>query len=121
MKFGLDMMSRLYHESIPDIVMRALDNEFNNQYKGFSDFDGETVETNGYRDLMKLLWAERPSDRLANIALNCKKLLSGSQLTQWELVKKSPEFWVDPTEFTEQSLRRDVLALNWDALQQKFI
>ena len=121
MRFGLDMMSRLYHESIPDIMARAVNDVFGCSYQGLSDWDGDIVEVNGYRDLMKLLWSERPSDRVANIALHCKKLLAAPEIRLWDLVKSKPEFWADPADFTEKSLRREVLAKRWDALQEEFV
>ena len=120
MRFGLEMMSRLYHESIPDIVERAVRDAFNGGYQGLSDYEGDAVEANGYRNLLKVLWNGRPSDRIANIALHCKRLLAAHEIRLWDLVKSKPEFWADPAEFTEKSLRRDVLAKQWEALQEEF-
>lgn len=114
MRFGLEMMSRLYHESIPDIISRAVSNVFNAEHQGLSDFEGDTPETNGYRDLMQLLWSERPSDQLANIAFHCKKLLAGAQIRQWYYIKSQPEFWSDHSNISEASLLRDHLATRWE-------
>lgn len=113
-------MSRLYHESIPDIMARAVNGVFSSGYQDLSDYDGDIVEVDGHRDLMKVLWSERPSDRIANIALHCKKLLAAPEIRLWDLVKSKPEFWADSADFTEESLRRDVLATQWDALQEEF-
>lgn len=119
MKFGLEMMSRLHHTPIPDIVTRAINNVFSSEHQGLSDFEGDLPETNGYRDLLKLLWSERPSDRLVNIAFHCPTLLSLDEKKLWSMIKNMHEFWLEPAVYAEQNVRRDYLALHWEELLAK--
>jgi hypothetical protein len=118
MRFGLEMMARLYHISIPDIVSRAVNEVFGSEYQGLSDFDGDPQVAQGYRDLLKLLWSERPSDRVANIALHCHKLLSGPEMQIWHRIRSDEKYWSNPAALTEVNLLRDVLAADWESLQE---
>ena len=116
MRFGLEMMARLHRDSIPDIVSRAIEDVFSSEIEGLWDFKG-VIETGGKRPLLNLLWADRPSDRLANIAFHCPELLSTAELRLWTSVKSEPKFWRETYGKTPETLLRDTLAECWDAIQ----
>jgi hypothetical protein len=88
MKFGLEIMSRLHHYSIPEIVNRAIHDVFSSENEGLSDWNGESGER---RFLLDTLWRK--------------------------LVLEEPKYWSDPTERTDPFLQREVLAQDWDAIE----
>ena len=118
MRFGLEMMSRLHRETLPDIVTRAINDVFDSEDEGLWDDEGDIAEIGGRRNLLPLLWSPRPSDRLANLAFHCEYLLSTVESRLWAKIKASPTFWSSQTERTEEFLLRDVLAEGWEALEQ---
>jgi len=118
-RFGLEMLSRLHNTPIPDLVIRAIRELFNSEHEGLWDYDYEPVEgePNGPRYLLDILWAEKPSDRLANIGLNCKNLLTLDEKRLWLNITSQPKYWRHESQRTEAELRRDVLAEDWDTLE----
>lgn len=116
MRFGLEMMARLHRDTIPEIVSRAINDVFSSELEGLWDNEGH-VESGGKRHLLNLLWADRPSDRLANIAFHCPDLLSTAELRLWTKIKSERKFWSEPDVQSERNLLRDTLAECWDALQ----
>ena len=126
-RYGLQLMSRLYREAIPDIVIRAVNDAFTSENGGlFIDVKGDDMP----RNLLAMTWAERESDRLANLALRYPDLLTGREQRLWTLVKATAKYWAPPTlvmtskaeaeasiaNWDESSLLRDVLAEDWAAL-----
>lgn len=118
--FGLEMMSRLHRSPIPDIVSRAIKDVFNSDYEGFWDnqVTPPSGKSNGRRYLLELLWADKPSDRFANVAFYCDRLMSSSDARLWSFVKTRAHFWQPGVPQTEQSLRREILANEWENIQE---
>lgn len=118
--FGLEMMSRLHRSPIPDIVSRAIKDVFDSDFEGFWDLQATQSEdqTTERRPLLEILWADKPSDRFANIAFFCDRLMSSSDVRLWSYVKTQPQFWMPGVPQTESSLRRDVLATQWEDVQE---
>lgn len=114
MKFGLEIMSRLHHYSIPEIVNRAIHDVFSSENEGLSDWNGKSGER---RFLLDTLWSDRPSDVLANLAFRASNLMSAPERRIWKLVLEDPKYWSDPTERTDPFLQREVLAQDWDAIE----
>lgn len=116
LRFGLEMLSRLHRESLPDIISRAINDALSSEQNGLWDYaPGETQHP---RMLMNLLWAERPSDRLANTALHCPYLLTAAENRLWALIKSKPELWLHPDERRAETLNREALAMTWDSLRE---
>lgn len=118
MRFNLEMMARLHRDTIPNIVTRAINNVFSSEFEGLWDYGGTISEVGYLRPLDNCLWAERASDRLANIAFNCDRLLTSSDVRLWSYIKAQPRFWREQVPQTEKGLLRDVLASEWDAIQE---
>ena len=114
-RFGLEMMSRLHHRTVPEIVSDAIDQVFSSEIEGLYD-DSGPPEVGGKRPLLNVLWAERPSDRLPNIALECPYLLSSPEKKVWNQVLVDPRFWTTSKARTSSNLRRDELAAQWKEL-----
>ena len=114
-RFGLEMMSRLHHRTVPEIVSDAINQVFSSELEGLYDDNGPP-EAGGQRPLMNLLWAERPSDRLANIALECPSLLSSPEKKVWNQVIDDPRFWKTAKARTLSNLLRNELAAHWEEL-----
>lgn len=115
-RFGLEMMSRLHHRTVPEIVSDAIDQVFGSEIEGLYDDKG-APEAGGKRPLLNLLWAERPSDRLANIAFECPQLLSSPEKKVWSQVLDDPRFWTTAKARTPRNLLRDELAARWEELE----
>lgn len=118
MRFGLELMSRLHDRSVPDVVSYAITEVFTSEIEGLYD-DRGPQETGGKRYLLNLLWAERPSDRLANIALQSPELLTTAERRMWSEIEQMPEFW-SGHERGESQLQREVLAKQWAQVEEKF-
>ena len=116
--FGLTLMSRLHNEPMIAVVTSAIRNSFG------TDYGGLWIESNEppYKmDLLKDLWDERPSDRLANMAFRHAELMSLSEKSIWNKIKADPKYWhegkAEPdAPATEDRLWRDVLADDWEKL-----
>ena len=120
--FGLEMMSRLHRASIPDIVSRAIKDVFTSEFEGLWDYpkgsaNGAEEEARAPRYLLEVLWADRPSDRFANIALHCAGLMSSADIRLWAFIYAQEKFWRPDCARTEENLLREVLAMEWTALQ----
>ncbi len=125
-KFGLKLMSRLYREPAPDLLIRALNNLFSTEHGGlFVDVDGQELPKN----LLDWLWADQESDRIANMAFRYPSVMTGPETRAWKLVLADDRFWMpssakpvakgkkaDPAKRREEDLRREVLAAEWAAL-----
>jgi len=114
-RFGLEMMSRLHHRTVPEIVSDAINQVFSSELEGLYDDNGPP-EAGGQRPLMNVLWAERPSDRLANIALECPYLLSSPEKKVWSQVIADPRFWTTAKARAPRNLLRNELAAHWEEL-----
>ena len=115
MRFGLEMMSRLHHRPIPDIITNAINEVFSSELEGLWD-DGGPPEAGGRRHILPVLWAERASDRIANIAFVCPQLLSGPERRLWKTVEADTRFWKKPGSRAQSNLLRDELAAHWETI-----
>lgn len=125
-RFGLEMLSRLRNTPVPDLVTRAIGDLFGSEHQGLWDYPpGQTTASKeapeAPRYLLDVLWAVTASDRFANIALKSNYLLNLGESNLWLHVTKDSKFWSHKTKRTEAELRRDVLAVDWEELQLKFL
>lgn len=127
-KFGLQLMTRIYREPAPDLLIRALNRLFDDEHAGlFVDVPGSPAQ----RNLLDWLWAERESDRAANMAFRYPPVMTGAEKRAWKEVLEDDSFWAPPAAATkgkkdarsskrqEKDLNRDVLAAHWSALLEK--
>lgn len=117
-RFGLELMSRLHRRTIPEVVSYAIEEVFTSEIEGLFD-DRGAPETGGKRYLLPLLWAERPSDRLANIALHCPELLLPSEKRMWTHITTLPNLWRG-TGRAPADLEREALAAHWSSIEHEF-
>lgn len=113
-KYGLTLVSRLNHERIPDILIRALNNLFS------ADELGLIVEVPGKKGSVNLLdavWAERESDRVANLAMSYPQLLSARERLAWETIKEEDRYWTDSAQ--GKVLNRELLAEDWAQIKER--
>lgn len=126
-KFGLSLMSRMYHEPIPDIIIRALEDAFTSENGGLLvDVSGEEQP----KALLPLLWDPRPAVRFVKLALHYPALLTRPEQKLWQRIEAEQKYWqVPPPKSRKQSaaakskrgeadLLVEVLEADWAALQQ---
>lgn len=117
-RFGLELMSRLHGRTIPEVVSYAIEEVLTSEIEGLYD-DRGPAETAGKRYLLPLLWAERPSDRMANIGLHCPDLLEPAERRLWAHIEAQSELWTGAGR-GERDLNRDALAQQWESIREKF-
>jgi|SRR6185369_1529131 len=113
-KYGLMLMSRLHHEPVADIVIRALNNLFSAGRVGL------IIKVPGDKDPMHLLdavWAERESDRVANLAMTYPQLLSASEKLAWDAISEDTRYWETTIQGSE--LKRELLAQEWSYIKER--
>lgn len=117
-RFGLELMTRLYGRPMAEVITYAIEEVFSSEIEGLWDDEG-APEAGGKRPILNLLWAERGSDRFANMALRCPKLLTVGEERMWAHIKQMPQLWSGEGR-EEADLNRDLLAQEWAAIQQRF-
>ena len=122
-RFGLEMLSRMRNTSVPDLVTRAVSDLFDSESIGLWVDDDKRPDEDfaGRRYLLDELWAERPSDRFANIALRCEDLCTIAERTLWLHVEGEAKYWAHEKLRTEKEFLRDALALDWDKLKSAYL
>lgn len=122
MKFGIELASKLYRINEQEVVLRALSEFFAAGHSGFAielpwaqgeGQNGPSAQTN----ILDLCWAERESDRFANMAMLLPSLLSKNEQRLWSEIRGCGEYWAE--EFTgsnPEALVRDKLAEAWPKL-----
>lgn len=88
MRFGLELMGRLHQETMPEVVARAISDALTSGKGGL--FVGADASTGLPFDLLKRVWADRESDRLANLALHYPAIMSRRERELWERIESSP-------------------------------
>jgi hypothetical protein len=89
-KYGLELTARLYHESIPDVVVRALTDVFTSEHGGlFVDVAGEDEPV----ALLGRVWDERESVRLVKLGLTYPALLKPVEKRLWAHVQADAKYW----------------------------
>jgi hypothetical protein len=125
------LLSRMYHESVADVVVRAINDLFSSEHGGLLEYvSGEELQ----RDVFKLLWDEREHVRLAKLAFHYPTLLSGAEKRLWQEIVANDVFWAARPQQEEAQaqggrdiglraagrkesyLLADVLAVHWDRL-----
>lgn len=120
-RYGLELMARVHRETIPEVVARAISEIFAAEEGGlfvFTDDDGEHP-----KNLLNLVWAERPSDQLINLALRYPSVMSRAETATWHRILETPKYW--RTERArrsatppESALLRELVAQDWGVLSQ---
>lgn len=117
--FGIELMRRLHKESVAEVVTRAIEDAFWNDTGGLRmPIPGTDMSEN----LLEVAWAERPSDRVANLAFCYRQALTRTEEEIWKDVEKSEKYWRadqkgEPSSRSKETLQRDVLAEDWEGLQ----
>lgn len=89
LKFGLQLISRRYHEPIPDIIVRLIGDAFTDEHGGLMvDLPGEEMPCN----LLERVWDERESSRFAKLAF-LFTLLTLPQQVLWKGVVADDKYW----------------------------
>jgi hypothetical protein len=116
-KFGLELTSRLYNDSIADIIVRAANMEMSSENGGlFVDLPGEELPV----FLLPLVWHERECARIVKLAMVYPKLLKRSEQVAWAMVRDNDKYWTGrktgrgatPSREFDQ-LKVDVLEADW--------
>lgn len=120
-RYGLELMARLHQESIPEVITRAISEAFTSEDGGlFVYVDDDKSQP---RNLLDRVWADRPSDRLVNLALRYPAVMSRTEKTMWSVVRGTPKYWRSERARRaalpeESALLRDAIAEDWTAIGQ---
>jgi hypothetical protein len=122
------LMSRLHHEPIPDIVLRAINDLFTSENGGlFVDLPGEEHSKN----LLSLVWADREPERFVRLGIYYPALLTGAEKRVWQRIKTDDKYWAPsssrgkkkqstaPPARQPSELLTDVLLEDWGELRQE--
>lgn len=102
-KYGLELVGRLYSEGIPDIVVRALDDVLTSENGGLLvDMPGSERPV----FLLPLVWDERECVRLVKLALTYPALLTRAEQAIWSAVRVDDRYWAGVPK-TSKSKRKD--------------
>jgi len=121
--FGIELMRRLHKESVAEVVTRALEDAFWNDSGGLRiPIPGTDMSEN----LLEAVWAERPSDRVANLAFCHRQALTRTEEEIWKEVEKAKKYWSTdqkdaPSSRSKETLQWDVLAEDWEKLRDAAI
>jgi hypothetical protein len=90
-KYGLKLASRLFHEPLPDILIRALDAYLASEKRLMVETHGHQPTTN----LLEVVWGDTDSERLAKLAFRFPSLLSRAEQELWDRVGQAAKYWSD--------------------------
>jgi len=122
MKFGIELTAKLYRESEQEVVLRALSELFGAEHGGLLvDLPRTSEEDHDIphfpTDILESCWAERESDRFANLAMLMPSLLSLSEQRLWSEIRGCAKYWTEASEGNgSQELLRNALAEDWPKL-----
>lgn len=121
-RYGLDLVARLHRETVPEVVARAVAELFTSEHGGLFVHvgDDDKFPTN----LLKLVWADLPSDRLINLALRYPSVMTLAERDLWQRICNTPKYWRCESADTqpkpsEATILRTVVAEEWDDLNAK--
>lgn len=98
MRFGLELMSRRHHDSVQEIMQRAINDLFGSTHEGLlvdlcrpedEVAEGLFAPVN----ILNAVWSESAAERLANLALLCPELLNTPERRIWAKVTESSQYW----------------------------
>lgn len=98
MRFGLELMSRRHHDSVQEIMQRAINDLFGSTHEGLlvdlcrpedEVAEGLFAPVN----ILNAVWSESAAERLANLALLCPELLNTPERRIWAKVMESDSYW----------------------------
>lgn len=126
LKFGLQLISRRYHEPIPDIIVRLIGDAFTDEHGGLMvDLPGEDVP----RNLLERVWDERESSRFSKLAFLFPTLLTLPQQVLWKGVVADDKYWqgapakgrkkgaAQGADRTERNFLWDEFEADWDGIK----
>lgn len=124
MRFGLELMSRLYHDSVQTLLLKSIDELFNAEHGGLQIFlnrrEDEMVE-GVFKpvDLLKEVWSDSEGERLVSLALLKPDLLNSAERDVWERVKREDRYWSygsSSENRVKNALLLEQLDEDWDGL-----
>lgn len=98
MRFGLELMARRHHDSVQEIMQRAINDLFGSTHEGLlvdlcrpedEVAEGLFAPVN----ILNAVWSESAAERLANLALLCPELLNTPERRIWAKVMECPQYW----------------------------
>lgn len=125
MRFGLELMSRRHHDSVQEIMQRAINDLFGSTHEGLlvdlcrpedEVAEGLFAPVN----ILNAVWSESAAERLANLALLCPELLNTPERRIWSEVVGCERYWQtseQSPEKTRNALLIDVLEEDWERLK----
>lgn len=128
LKFGLDLIARMHRESVPDVIIRALNDALTSENGGLLvDLPGEDQATY----LLPRVWDERDCVRVVKLALLQPSLLTRTEQLVWEFVRADDKYWATPKGKTSkkgasvhalrhlEEVQVPVLEADWDELVRR--
>jgi hypothetical protein len=127
LKYGLDLVSRRYKESISDVIVRALNDSLTSEHGGLLlHVDGSEHLV----DLLRLVWDENEVLRTVKLALLEPSLLNRTEELVWEAVQADDKYWAKasatkkgragtPAKRQLDALQLDALEADWESLVEK--
>lgn len=98
MRFGLELMARRHHDSVQEIMQRAINDLFASTHEGLlvdlcrpedEVAEGLFAPVN----ILNAVWSESAAERLANLALLCPELLNTPERRIWAKVRENDRYW----------------------------
>lgn len=125
-KYGLELTARYHHESVPDVVVRALTDLFTSENGGLLvNVPGEEHSI----PLLSRVWDEKECLRLVKLGLTYPALLKPVDKRLWAHVQADGKYWASakgrPVKKGSQPQRQveqlivEALEADWPSLQAK--
>ena len=90
LKYGLELIARYHHESVPDVIVRAANDVLTSEYRGLMvDMPGEDLPV----FLLPRVWDENEAVRLVKLALVYPALLRPVEKAMWRAISADEKYW----------------------------
>ena len=123
-RFGLELMSRRYNDSIQTMLQRAITDMFGSTHEGLlvdlcrpedEVAEGLFAPVN----ILNAIWSESEPERLANLAILCPELLNTLERRIWAKVMESSRYWLTAAgdQKNQRTLLLEKLEEDWELLK----
>jgi hypothetical protein len=124
-KYGLELLSRMQHRTLSDVVNWAIESIMRDRQRGL--FDKETGV-----NMLEQAWEPHLADRIIKLAVLYPNLLNYEEELLWKLIQEHEVFWkkhfqaslstpeqskAEVWDVVHSSLRFDLLRAHWDSLK----